>query len=102
MKPQTANFEFTLPMTDFVIGPVGNDRPVLIGNLTISGDAKFWPESPMPEAIDYNIASIEYNDIDILPVLDWMMSGSAREKDEIHNAIISHLEGIFKPEFEQK
>lgn len=89
MKKQVKHFEVPVNMLD---------GATPCGELTVCGVGYFWPQETPEDQIDYDIDQVFFEDKDILPALKWQCGGSVKEIDELHDAIIAHLRGYFRPE----
>lgn len=89
----TKHFEFSYRMLSSSDRP--GSKPYPLGDLTICGVGEFFPNEDPEDQIVYDIDQIFFEGKDIKPVLDWM-EGSVKEIDEIHDATISHLQGLFR------
>lgn len=88
MKKQVKHFEVKINM-------LNGATPC--GELTVCGVGYFWPQETPEDQIDYDVDQVFFEDKDVLPVLKWQY-GSVKEIDELHEAVMSHLEGYFRPD----
>lgn len=94
------HFEFIIPMT-VISQQFGATKAYSNGDLTITGVGYYFRNEDPENSFSYDVDDVFFEGKNIKAVFEWM-EGSIKEVEEIHNACMAHVQGLFSEEAERE